>query len=57
MKTVMDYWVECGEMTDKEMQELLNIKKARAYLLARQMSENGLIEMIGRGAVKKYKLK
>ena len=44
-------------MTDKEMQELLNIKKARAYLLARQMSENGLIEMIGRGAVKKYKLK
>ena len=41
----------------EELQELLNIKKTRAYLLARQMSENGLIDIIGRGAEKKYKLK
>ena len=34
----------------------LNIKKTRAYLLTRQMSENGLIDIIGRGAAKKYKL-
>ncbi len=32
-------------------------QKTRAYLLARQMSENGLIDIIGRGAGKKYKLK
>ena len=44
-------------MTDDELQELLNIKKTRAYLLTRQMSENGLIEIVGRGAAKKYKLK
>lgn len=57
MKTVLDYLAEYGEMTDEELQELLNIKKTRAYLLARQMHENGLIDIIGRGAAKKYKLK
>ena len=57
MKTVLDYLAEYGEMTDEDLQELLNIKKTRAYLLARQMNENGLIEIVGRGAAKKYKLK
>ena len=57
MKTVMEYLAEYGEMTDEDLQELLNIKKTRAYLLARQMNENGLIDIIGRGAAKKYKLK
>lgn len=57
MKTVMDYLAKYGEMTDEDLQELLNIKKTRVYLLARQMSENGLIEIVGRGVAKKYKLK
>ena len=57
MKTVMDYLAEYGEMTDKDLQELLNVKKTRAYLLARQMRENGFIDVVGRGAEKKYKLK
>lgn len=57
MKTVMDYLAEYGEMTDEDLQKLLNVKKTRAYLLARQMNENGLIEIIGRGAGKRYRLK
>ena len=57
MKTVMDYLAEYGEMTDEDLQELLNVKKTRAYLLIRKMNENGLIEIVGRGAGKKYKLK
>ena len=56
-RQVLDYLAEYQEMTEEELQELLNIKKTRAYLLARQMSENGLIDIIGRGAEKKYKLK
>ena len=52
MKTVLDYLAEYGEMTDEDLQELLNVKKTRAYLLARQMHENGLIEIVGRGAEK-----
>ena len=57
MKTVLDYLAEYGEMADEDLQELLNIKKTRAYLLARQMHENELIDIIGRGINKKYKLK
>ena len=44
-------------LTLKELQELLHIKKTRAYLLTRQMSEEGLIKVVGRGAEKKYRLK
>lgn len=57
MKTVIDYMKEYGEMTEKELQELLSIKKTRAYLLTRQMNEYGLIDIIGKGASKKYKLR
>lgn len=56
MKTVLDYLGEYGEMTDEDLQELLDVKKTRAYLLARQMYEKGLIEIDGRGAGKKYTL-
>lgn len=57
MKMVLDYLQEYGEMSEEDLQELLNIKKTRSYLLTRQMSENGLIEIVGRGAAKKYKMK
>lgn len=57
IKTVMDYLAEYGEMTDEELQDLLNIKKTRAYLIARDMNENGLIDIIGRGKDKRYRLK
>ena len=57
MKIVLDYLKEYGEMRDEELQELLHIKKTRAYLLTRQMSEEGLIEVVGRGTEKKYKFK
>lgn len=57
MKIILDYLSEYGEMCDEELQELLNIKRTRAYLLTRQMKENGLIEIIGRGGEKRYKLK
>ena len=57
MKTVLDYLNEYGEISEDELQELLNIKKTRAYLLTRQMNEYGLIDIIGRGATKRCKLK
>lgn len=57
MKIILDYLEEYGEMTDEDIQELLHVKKTRAYLLARQMHENDLIEIEGRGASKKYKRK
>ena len=57
MKIVLDYLKEYSEMRDEELQELLHIKKTRAYLLTRQMSEEGLIEVVGGGAEKTYRLK
>lgn len=56
MKTVLDYLAEYDEISDEELQELLNIKKTRAYLLTRQMREEKLIEIVGKGAAKRYKL-
>ena len=57
MKMVLDYLAEYGEMSDEELQELLNIKKTRAYLLSRQMNEMGLIKIIGKGSEKRYRRK
>lgn len=56
MKMVLDYLTEYNEINEDDLQELLNIKRTRAYLLTRQMSEAGLIEIIGRGNAKKYRL-
>ena len=57
MQIVIEHLERHGEMTDETMQALLNIKKTRAYLLARKMSEIGLIDIVGRGMTKRYKLK
>ncbi len=57
MRTVLGYLEEYGEVGDDDLQELLNIKRTRVYLLTRQMSEAGLIEIVGRGATKRYKRK
>ena len=56
MKMVLDYLAEYGEMTDEDLQELLNVKRTRAYLIARQMVEAGLLTVTGRVAEKRYKL-
>ena len=56
MKSVLDYLTEYDEIGDRELQELLNVKRTRAYLVARQMCEAGLISSTGRGANKKYRL-
>lgn len=57
MKTVLDYLSEYGELGEEELQELLNVKRTRAYLVARQMCEADLIVASGRGVNKKYRLK
>lgn len=56
MQTVLDYLAEYGEIGDEELQELLNVKRTRAYLIARQMLDQGLIESNGRGITKRYRL-
>ena len=57
MKAVLDYLSEYGEIGDEELQDLLNVKRTRAYLVARQMMEQGLIKSSGRGVNKHYYIK
>jgi ATP-dependent DNA helicase RecG len=54
MRTVLDYLAEHREITDEDLQELLGVKRTRAYNLTTQMADAGLIQVVGRGAGKKY---
>ena len=54
MKKILDYIEENGQITDIEIQELLGLKKTRAFTLAKQMRDEGLIKVVGRAAEKRY---
>ena len=54
MQKILDYIEENGQITELEIQELLGLKKTRAYILAKQMRDEGLIRVEGRGDSKKY---
>jgi ATP-dependent DNA helicase RecG len=54
MQKVLDYISEHGQITDEEVQSLLEIKKTRAFDLMKKMREMELVQMIGRGAEKRY---
>ena len=54
MKTILHYINERGYITDAAIEELLGLKKTRAFTIAKQMRDMGLIEVEGRGEKKKY---
>lgn len=54
MEMVLDYIAEHGQITDKEISSLLNLKKTRTYTVAREMRDLGLIVANGRGEGKYY---
>lgn len=54
MQKILDYVEENGQITDIEIQELLGLKKTRAFTLAKQMRDEGLIRAVGRGTEKRY---
>ena len=54
MKTILRYINEHGYITDTAIEELLGLKRTRAYTIAKQMRDMGLLEVEGRGEKKKY---
>ena len=54
MREVMNYLSQYEAITDDELMELLNLKRTRAYIVANQLANMGLIDIIGRGKDKKY---
>lgn len=57
MQKVLDYISEHGQITEKEMSDMLGLKKTRTFTVAKQMRALGLIDVIGRGEGKRYVLK
>lgn len=57
MQKVLEHINTYGQINDEELQNLLNVKRTRAYLIAREMTEKGLIASLGRGSEKKYIIK
>ena len=57
MQKVLDYIKVNGQITDKEISELLELKKTRTFTVAKQMRDLGLVKVVGRGESKKYLLK
>ncbi len=51
---ILDYIEENGQITDIEIQSLLGVKKTRAYTLAKQLRDEGMIKAVGRGKTKIY---
>jgi ATP-dependent DNA helicase RecG len=56
-QAVIDYLNEHGSMTEEDLQELLNIKRTRAYNLYKKMETEGYIKVSGRGTEKVITLK
>ena len=57
MKKVLDYIKANGQISEKEISELLGLKKTRTFTVAKQMRDLGLIKVVGRGESKIYLLK
>lgn len=56
-QTVIDYLKGHGSMTEEKLQELLGIKRTRAYTLYKTMEKEGFITVLGKGSDKKIVLK
>lgn len=56
MQSILDYIKINNQITDSEIGELLGLKKTRAFTVAKQMRDRGLIKVVGRGDTKKYLL-
>lgn len=57
MQTILDYLAKNKTITNERMMNLLGLKRTRAYLIAKQMIERGLIDYHGRGQSKVYTLR
>ena len=54
MQVILDYLSKHHEISESELQQLLEVKRTRAYLIARRLCEMNLITVHGKGANKVY---
>ena len=53
-RQVLEYLQKHGEASDEDLQNLLGLKRTRAYLIAKEMLDKGFLEVKGRGEKKRY---
>ena len=53
-RTILQYIERNGAITEETVQKLLGVKRTRAYVILKEMRDNGLIVVQGRGQNKKY---
>lgn len=51
---ILDFISKKGQITEVEIMNLLGVKRTRAYTVAKQMCDENLIIVVGRGKNKKY---
>ena len=56
MQLLLDYIKQHNDISDDKVQELLNVKRTRAFNLTKQMSDAGLVTIVGRGKTRKFVL-
>ena len=54
MEKILNYLSENKEIAEEKVQELLQVKSTRAYLIMKQLMEAGFVTVSGRGKNKKY---
>ncbi|SDA32332.1 hypothetical protein SAMN02910447_03513 [Ruminococcus sp. YE71] len=54
MRLILDHIEKHGQITEDEIQSLLEVKHTRAFSIAKQMRDIGLIQVSGRGKDKRY---
>ena len=54
MQVILDYIAQHGEINNEKVQEILGVKRTRAYTILKQMVDNGFVIASGRGEEKKY---
>ena len=55
-KLVIDYLAEHRIAAEDDLRKLLDVKRTRAYTLTKQMSDAGMIKIVGRGTGKRFVL-
>jgi ATP-dependent DNA helicase RecG len=56
MRKILDYVATNQEIDEKAVMDLLSIQRTRAYLIAKKMTDIGLLQVQGRGKTKTYRL-
>lgn len=51
---ILDFISSNGQITEADIMDMLSVKKTRAYTLAKQMCDDGLMVAVGRGVDKRY---